>query len=145
MRVIDLDGIMDNEKHAYAFPWTRGVFTDCLAAKHECWVACLEDEIIGHSVLSVAAREAHLLNVCIRRIDQSRGYGRAFVLHMIDRAAQRGAEVIFLEVRPSNHVARRLYDSLGFNEIGRRKNYYPTDCGHEDAQVLALQLNLDSL
>lgn len=64
---------------------------------------------------------------------------------MIDRAVERKAKVIFLEVRPSNHVALRLYDSLGFNEIGRRKNYYPSHDGHEDAQVLALQLDLSSL
>lgn len=145
MQVEDLDSVMVNENREYTFPWTRGIFVDCLSSTHECWIACLSEVIIGHSLLSVAAREAHLLNVCICRSEQKKGYGREFLLHMIDRAVERKAKVIFLEVRPSNDVALRLYDSLGFNEIGRRKNYYPSHNGHEDAQVLALQLDLSSL
>jgi ribosomal-protein-alanine N-acetyltransferase len=145
MHVDDLDNVMVNENREYAFPWTRGIFVDCLSARHECWIACLAEAIIGHSVLSVAAREAHLLNLCVCSSEQKKGYGREFMLHMIDRAVERKAKVIFLEVRPSNHVAFRLYDSLGFNEIGRRKNYYPSHDGHEDAQILALQLDLSSL
>jgi ribosomal-protein-alanine N-acetyltransferase len=63
---------------------------------------------------------------------------------MLDTAKRRDAEVVFLEVRPSNRAACRLYESLGFNEIGRRKDYYPAANGHEDAKVLALQLRLDA-
>ncbi len=59
---------------------------------------------------------------------------------MIEVAERRHAEVVFLEVRPPNVVACKLYDSLGFNEIGRRRNYDPAHDGHEDALVLALQI-----
>jgi ribosomal-protein-alanine N-acetyltransferase len=44
---------------------------------------------------------------------------------------------MFLEVRPSNPNAIKLYQSLGFNEIGRRKDYYPARKGREDALVMA--------
>ncbi|MBH81907.1 MAG: ribosomal-protein-alanine N-acetyltransferase [Gammaproteobacteria bacterium] len=140
MRTEDLDAVVANEFTSYAFPWTRGIFMDCLKARHECWVAWVEDEIVAHAVLSVAGGEAHLLNLCVRRDCQGCGYGRILALHMVTRAHERGAGMIFLEVRPSNLVAANLYDSLGFNEIGIRNNYYPTDVGHEDARVLALDL-----
>lgn len=136
----DLDHVLENEVRSYQFPWTRGNFIDCLAARHECWVLMLHTRVIGHGILSVGAGEAHLLNVCIRRDEQGHGYGRSLVLHMLGRARTRSAEMVFLEVRPSNLVAIDLYHSLGFNEVGLRPNYYPAQTGHEDAQVMALDL-----
>lgn len=148
----DLDRVVQNETRSYAFPWTRGIFADCLAANHECWLAVrtiregeveTAEDVVGHSVLSVAAREAHLLNVCVRRDEQGHGYGRGLVEHMIDTARSRAANTIFLEVRLSNYIAAQLYHTLGFNEIGQRKNYYPSHLGNEDALVLALDLSID--
>lgn len=140
MCLTDLDDVMRNEVRSYAFPWTRGTFRDCLRASYECWVLMSGETIVGHGVLSAAAGEAHLLNVCVSRDRQGDGLGRVLVEHMIEVAERRHAEVVFLEVRPSNVVACKLYDSLGFNEIGRRRNYYPAHDGHEDALVLALQI-----
>ena len=137
----DLDAVVRNERSAYDYPWSDGVFVDCLAAGHECWIARFRGEVIGHAVLSVAAREAHLLNICIGLAEQRQGHGRALAEHMIARAIGRGALVLFLEVRPSNMVAYRLYASLGFDEVGRRKWYYPAPNGREDAKVLALRLD----
>ena len=136
----DLDRVVENETRSYAFPWTRGVFSDCLKSRHECWVAQRDHVIVGHAVLSIGADEAHLLNICVRRDDQGHGLGRAIAVHMLERAARRGATVVYLEVRPSNRVAGALYASLGFREIGRRKDYYPAEMGSEDARVLAITL-----
>jgi ribosomal-protein-alanine N-acetyltransferase len=141
MQPEDLDEVVANELHSNAFPWTRGIFADCLNARHECWVACLEQRLVGHAVLSIGAGEGHLLNLCVRRDLQGRGHGRALALHMMERAYGRGVSALFLEVRPSNVVAGNLYTSLGFNEIGLRKNYYPSHVGHEDARVLAVDLD----
>lgn len=140
MLATDLDQVVENEVRAYQYPWTRGNFSDCLAALHECRVLLLDAEVLGHGILAFGAQEAHLLNVCVRRDRQGEGFGRALVSHMIERARLRGAGMVFLEVRPSNLVAISLYHSLGFNEIGLRKDYYPSDKGHEDAQVMALDL-----
>jgi ribosomal-protein-alanine N-acetyltransferase len=140
MEPADLDRVIENETRAYEYPWTRGNFSDCLTARHQCRVACLDGEIIGHGILSFGAGEAHLLNVCICRDQQGHGYGRRLVLHMLEHARMRQADVVFLEVRPSNVVACDLYRSLGFNEIGVRRNYYPAQKGHEDALVMALDL-----
>ncbi len=140
MSAADLDQVLENEERSYQFPWTRGNFSDCLAARHECRVLLHGELLIGHGILALAPQEGHLLNVCVRRDHQGLGYGRVLVAHMLERASLRGAEMIFLEVRPSNVVAIALYRSLGFNEIGIRKGYYPAQAGHEDAQIMALDL-----
>lgn len=136
----DLDQVMENEIRSYQFPWSRGNFSDCLAARHECRLLVADTQVIGHGILALGPEEGHLLNVCVRRDHQGRGLGRSLVLHMLERAKTRGAQMIFLEVRPSNQVAMALYHSVGFNEIGVRKDYYPSQAGHEDAQVMALDL-----
>jgi len=137
----DLEAVLENETRSYAFPWTRGVFADCLQSGYECWVVESGAQLLGHGILSVAADEAHLLNLCVRRDRQGEGHGRALALHLLARARARGAQSIFLEVRPTNRVARALYRSLGFVSIGRRAGYYPAERGHEDAEVLALALD----
>ena len=141
MELADLDRVVENETRSYAFPWTRGVFGDCLKSGYECWVGERDEEIIGHGVLSIGANEAHLLNACVRRDQQGFGLGRQIVIHMLERASKRGATVVYLEVRPSNRVAAALYTSLGFREVGQRKDYYPAETGNEDARVLALTLS----
>ena len=141
METADLDAVLETEFLSYAFPWTRGVFLDCLKARHECWVGCLDEDPVAHAAVSVGAGESHLLNLCVRRDVQGRGYGRALAMHVMKRVRERGASAMFLEVRPSNLVAAGLYESLGFREIGIRKNYYPAQVGHEDARVLALDLD----
>ena len=98
--------------------------------------------VVGHGVLSVAVGEAHVLNVCVAPACQGQGFGRALLDHLLGRALALRAEVVFLEVRPSNGVAIALYESVGFNEIGRRRNYYPAAIGHEDALVMALDLRV---
>jgi ribosomal-protein-alanine N-acetyltransferase len=64
MREADLDAVMAIELRAYPFPWTRGIFRDCLLADYPARVLVQDSEIIGYGMLSVAADEAHVLNVC---------------------------------------------------------------------------------
>ena len=140
MTPADLDHVMANERRAYAFPWSRQVFADCLAEDHECWVAVLSGVVVGHGVLMVAAGEAQLLNVCVVPDAQGAGHGRALASRLVERAVAAGAGRVFLEVRISNRVAMTLYDALGFQEVGRRRGYYPTEHGREDALVMSLDL-----
>ena len=136
----DLDAVLENEFTGYDFPWTRGVFTDCLKVGNQCWILERNDEVLAHAIVAIGAGEAHLLNVCVRASEQGGGLGRALVLFALERAHAAGADALFLEVRPSNSRALKLYDSIGFNVVGVRKDYYPAHLGHEDAQVLALDL-----
>lgn len=142
MQLEDLDAVVVVETRSYAFPWTRGVFADCLESGYECWLLMFprQDALAGHAILNVAAGESHLLNVCVLREHRGRGLGRMLVDHVLKRARVRGAERAFLEVRPTNRSAIALYESMGFKGIGIRKNYYPATRGHEDAQVMALEL-----
>ncbi len=138
MQPTDLDQVERNERRAYQYPWSQGIFRDCLSANHQCSVLVEDNDLLGHAIASVGAGESHLLNLCLRRDQQGRGLGRVLLAHVLEHVQSRGAEIMFLEVRPSNQVAVALYESVGFNEIGVRKGYYPAAVGHEDALGLAL-------
>ncbi|SFS06698.1 ribosomal-protein-alanine N-acetyltransferase [Dyella sp. OK004] len=140
MRRDDLPGVAALEGASYDFPWSEGIFSDCLKAGHPCWVLWVEGEMAGYGVLSVAAGEAHVLNLCIGQAYRGLGLGRHLLKRLLDVARWNGAQRVFLEVRPSNPVAQTLYQSAGFAEIGRRPNYYPARQGREDAIVMALDL-----
>lgn len=144
MRREDLDAVVAIEHASYEFPWSAGIFRDCLQAGHNCWVIVREGEIAGYGILSVAAGEAHVLNVCIGDAYRGLGYGRRMMRRLLDLARWYGAERIFLEVRPSNPIAKALYDSLGFTEIGRRPSYYPARGGREDAIVMSLEMRTEN-
>jgi len=136
----DLPALMRVENEAYEFPWTEGIFRDCLAAGYECWVLEEDGALLGYGVLSAAAGEAHILNVCIAAEYRGRGLGRLLVRRLLDLARWHRAYQVFLEVRPSNPTAIALYRSEGFSEIGMRKDYYPARRGRESAIVMGLEL-----
>ncbi len=140
MQLADLPDVLRNERRGYTHPWTEGIFRDCLRNGQECWLLMCSDQNVGHGILSVAAGESHLLNVCVHPDFQGHGFGRILVEHLLERARTGEASTIFLEVRPSNVAACELYDKLGFNEVGIRENYYPSNVGREDALVLAKEL-----
>jgi ribosomal-protein-alanine N-acetyltransferase len=137
----DLDAVMDIEERAYGFPWTRGIFRDCLRVGYCCW-CCENDGLIdGYGVMSVAAGESHILNLTVRPESQRQGVGSKLMKHFVQLARRHDADTVMLEVRPSNKRAISLYEKYGFNEIGVRRNYYPADGGREDALILALSLD----
>ncbi len=140
MKQADIDAVAAIENRAYVFPWTPGIFRDCLRAGHQCWVLEAGAQLLGYGVLSAAAGEAHILNICIAPEYQGRGHGRRLLRRLIDLARWHKAQQVFLEVRPSNPAAIALYRDEGFNEIGQRPNYYPAAKGREDAIVMALEL-----
>ncbi|HET7306212.1 MAG TPA: ribosomal protein S18-alanine N-acetyltransferase [Gammaproteobacteria bacterium] len=137
----DLGAVMAIERESYRFGWTRGIFEDCLRIGYECWTLIEDEEIVGYGIMSFAPGEAHILNLCVDPRRQRRGYGRTIMEHLITLAIEQGAARMWLEVRPSNDAARRLYKSLGFKQAGRRRAYYPEEKGREDALVLSRRLN----
>lgn len=139
MTTADLPQVLAIEQQNYLFPWEEDIFEDCLKAGYSCWVCEELDRVLGYCLLSIAVGEAHILNISVDPAEQKQGIGRKMLQHLIDTARGR-AETVFLEVRPSNKVAIALYNDMGFNEIGIRKNYYPAENGREDAIMLALQL-----
>ena len=91
---------------------------------------------MGHAILSLGAGEAHILNVCIAEAYRNRGIGRHLLAYLLERAQASGMAEAFLEVRPSNVAAIRLYQSMGFEQVGQRRGYYQASGGREDAAVL---------
>ena len=140
MRQTDIETVSAIENRGYVFPWTPGIFRDCLRAGHHCWVLEAGSTLLGYGVLSAAAGEAHILNICIAPEYQGRGHGRRLLRRLVDLARWHQANQVFLEVRPSNPRAIQLYRDEGFNEIGQRPNYYPAEKGREDAIVMAMEL-----
>ena len=136
----DLDAVMAIEESIYAHPWTRGNFSDSLAAGYHCWIVESGRDIAGYTVVAVAAEEAHLLNLSIAGPLQRRGLGRELLSFVRKLARDYAARSILLEVRPSNAAALALYAAAGFAEIGVRKGYYPDGETREDAVVLQLSL-----
>ncbi len=136
----DLDSVINIEEAAYSHPWTLGIFKDCMRVGYHCQVLEQEGIIHGYAVMSAAVGEAHILNVCVHPLSQGSGFGRLLVNHLIDAARRMRAEIILLEVRPSNKVALALYHDMGFCEVGTRRHYYPSHNGREDALILALNL-----
>ena len=139
MTADDLDAVLAIEFAAFSHPWTRGIFTDSLNS-YECWVMFDGQQQVGHGVINRILDEGHLLNITVKPQSQGRGFGLRLLEHLMDQLAEQGARECYLEVRASNAPAYRLYERYGFNEIGRRKGYYPSADGPEDALVMACTL-----
>ncbi len=136
----DLPLVADIERRSYDFPWSHGVFRDCLLAGYTCLVLERDGAVAGYSILSIAAGEAHVLNLCVDPDYRNRGYGDRLLDEILQRARQAGVKEVFLEVRPSNVNALSLYRKKGFRQVATRRAYYQAKGGREDAEVLSLVL-----
>jgi ribosomal-protein-alanine N-acetyltransferase len=136
----DIAHVVALERACYQFPWSEGIFRDCLRVGYVCRIVMAAEQIIGYGVMSVGAGEAHILNLCVAQSFRCRGVGKRILDHLVERATAAGMGEAFLEVRPSNTAAIRLYLSLGFEQVGMRHGYYQAVGGREDAAVLNLPL-----
>lgn len=143
MTLTDVPGVIAVERASYAFPWSEGVFRDCIRVGYLCRVIEVNGEIGGYGIMSYGAGEAHILNICVRGDLRGRGIGRRLMLFLLERARAAQMQDVFLEVRPSNPAAISLYVSLGFSQIGIRKAYYQAVGGREDALVYRLALRAE--
>jgi len=144
MRHEDLPHVSDIERRSYDFPWSHGVFRDCLLAGYHCIVLERDGNVSGYGILSVAAGEAHILNLCVAPVWRSHGFGERLLDEMLLRARTSSVREIFLEVRPSNVNALALYRKKGFYQVANRPAYYQSHAGREDAAVLVKKLTVDN-
>lgn len=136
----DVEQVAAIEARAYSYPWGEGIFRDCLRAGYRCRVMVDQGEVVGYAIMSVAAGEAHLLNLCIEPARQRAGVGRRLLGDLLAAAHKCNAAILFLEVRPTNTAALALYGRYGFERIGVRRRYYRASSGREDALILAFNL-----
>lgn len=143
MLLTDMPQVMTIEQAAHSYPWTQGMMQDCLKAGYGCHLLEQAGRCLGFCVFSRVADEFHLLNLCIDPACQRQGLGRFLLCQLLEQAQASGAMTAFLEVRPSNQAARKLYQGIGFCEVGYRKGYYPGGLkGREDALVMAMELGV---
>ncbi len=136
MNTDDLDRVVEIERAAYPFPWTRGIFADCIRAAYDCSALQAGPTLIAYTVQSHGAGESHLLNLCVAPNWQRKGYGKLMISHVIRQARLQQCSSVFLEVRPSNTSGIRLYEQNGFVTVGKRPAYYRAADGREDAIVM---------
>jgi [ribosomal protein S18]-alanine N-acetyltransferase len=137
----DLHAVVELESAAYMFPWSAGIFRDCLRVGYTCRVLEAPDGLAGYGIMSMGAGEAHILNLCVRADLRGQGTGCRLLGWLLDEARGAGHGWAFLEVRPSNRPAILLYESLGFAPVGLRRGYYQAVGGREDAIVYRLDLD----
>ena len=142
MRAQDVEELVAIENQAYPFPWSRGNFLDSLNSGYDAWVMRDPDgHIAGYFLAMPVVDEMHLLNITVRPTLQGKKLGRLLLNKVITLAREAKMQSILLEVRPSNPRALAFYQHVGFEQIGIRKNYYPsTGATREDAIVMRLMI-----
>lgn len=139
MQSKDLTLVVALEQRSFPYPWSEKNFRDSLDSGDECWVLQLNEKIIAHGVMTLVCNDATLLNVAVCPEYQGQGLGKTLLRFLLDLVISQGAECCFLEVRPSNENAIGLYQHFGFEVVGRRKDYYPSEGSREDALVMQLE------
>ena len=136
-----LPQILEIERRAYPFPWTEGIFRDCLKVGYSAWVVSNTiGDVLAYAFMSMAVGEAHILNLCVEPAHHGQGLGRFLLDHLMQLARSANMTLMLLEVRRSNTAARRLYERASFRTFGVRKGYYPANDGREDALVLGIDI-----
>ena len=109
----DVPAVGAVERASYAYPWSEGIFRDCLRVGYLCRVAELGREIVAYGIAAMGAREAHILNLCVRSDLRGRNIGRQMLLLLLDRARQAGMDDALLEVRPGVTAPRITRQPVG--------------------------------
>ncbi|WP_290521099.1 ribosomal protein S18-alanine N-acetyltransferase [Aggregatibacter sp. oral taxon 458] len=137
----DFDALYAIEQAAHALPWSLGTLKNNQAERYLNLKIVEGHQIYGFAICQTVLDEATLFNIAIDPQKQGLGLGRQLLNELITQLRQKGILTLWLEVRESNKKAQALYDSLGFNQVDIRKNYYPTPDGkRENAVVMAVYL-----
>lgn len=136
MTAQDLDAVFAIEQVSHPAPWPMRGLRESLES-HAAFVLERAGELIGFAFVQRILDEAHLLDIAIAPARRGQGHGRELLRRLMDEELAEGVSIWFLEVRVSNHAAIALYQSLGYNELSIRRNYYEGPGGREDALLMA--------
>jgi [ribosomal protein S18]-alanine N-acetyltransferase len=139
LTALDLPRVLEIEKQYFSTPWRESTFRGLLRRKDtDLLAATRSDLLIGYAIAWTVIDQAELGNIAVAREARGLGAGGLLLRAMLDRLRHRRATECFLEVRESNKIAREMYLSYGFTEVGRRRAYYSEPV--EDALVMRIEL-----
>lgn len=139
MFVSDIPEVLKIEHISFTTPWSETAFFKEIHNPYSITrAAVLEDNVIGYVCANYIIDEGHILNLAVHPDFRRCGIGTALMKKVLSELKERGCRLLYLEVRSSNFIARRFYESLGFRIIGTRKDYYTSP--REDAVVMMLKL-----
>jgi ribosomal-protein-alanine N-acetyltransferase len=131
----DLLQVETIEQESFSLPWSFDAFKSTLDREDTLYLVAEEESVIlGYCGMYISFDEGEIPNVAVKKEFRSRGIGEAMMNELLSRAGERGVCSAFLEVRKSNEAAKRLYEKLGFEEAGIRKNFY--EFPKEDAVIM---------
>jgi ribosomal-protein-alanine N-acetyltransferase len=132
-----LDDILEIERESFTNPWNREMFLGSAKNNTTTFKVLLKNKIvIGYYIISTAADETEILEITVSRKFRRQKFGKFMLVDILKESSLQKSKFVFLEARISNAVALNLYKSVGFKEIGIRKNYYK----NEDAVILRLAI-----
>jgi len=129
----DIAAMVAIERASFSDPWTAAAMASTLRYDHMRVLVAEErgdlsgdgaGRPLGYVVAMIAGSEAEIADLAVSPDARRRGIGRALIDRLLAGLETEGVESVFLEVRESNHAARRLYESRAFRGIGRRRGYY---------------------
>jgi len=135
--VSDIAAVRRVECRVYSYPWSRTIFLDCIHSRYECWMMKLGQRVIAYGIMMLGVDAGTLMNLVVDHDFRGQGHASYLLRFLCDIAIRNNKKHMLLEVRASNHSAVKLYRKMGFRQISRRSNYYPTAEDCEDALVLA--------
>lgn len=137
-----LDAILEIEDRSFPSPWNRRAFLAELSNPiSRLWGLIKDEQLVGYTCFWFFPDEIHILNIAVHPDARGQGVAQHLMQRIVDTAVSGGIPSIWLEMRPSNEAASRLYRRMGFEVVGSRKNYYPDT--HEDAVIMALTLAVE--
>lgn len=131
-----LDVVLATEQQAYAHPWSRSHFLDCLRSGYQIQLLLAGETLLGYFVAMLGVEEAHLLNITVAPQHQRKGWAHVMLDALAIWAKGQGAQWLWLEVRVGNLRALQVYEAQGFRRVGERKNYYPAVDGQREGAVV---------
>ncbi len=132
MRGEDVPRVAQLELENFSEPWSETQLYELLERPEYCYLVAVEgDLVLGYAGMLVVGEEGQITNIATAKEARRRGIGKELLARLIDEGEQRGAGAFSLEVRDSNVPAITLYEQMGFQLAGVRKNFYrkPTEDG----------------
>lgn len=140
MTIANVKDIEDVERQCFSQPWSLDSLVQELSNPHAVYrTACLDGKTAGYAGMHHIIDEGYITNIAVLPSYRRRGIAKALLDDMLEYAGKNGLSMLTLEVRENNAAARYLYESYGFKNVGRRKNFYQSPT--EDGIIMTRELN----